>query len=321
MMPTFLSGAATVFLLAAAASYAQTQSSDMKQGTQSQGQAIITVVPSNNSDEHPIRVSEQDIKEIKVAGKPSQVTGWTPLRNQPVELVLLIDNEAQVNFGNQLNDIKKFSQELPPNTRMGIAWMQNGGAVMESPLSSDPAEIGKGIRLPSGMAGANASPYFSLSALAKNWPSQNRRARRVVLMICDGIDDYNPRYDPNDPYVQTAMKDAIRSGLIVYSIFWPERGHLASFGWAQNAGQNLLTQLTEATGGKNFWQGFGDPVSIDTYLKDLRKRISNQYAIGFTGPAADKPSVERFDLKLSVPSAKVDSPQQVLVQPNPQAER
>ena len=305
--------------MVAATSYAQKQNNDMSRDTQGQGQAIVTVIPSSNSDEHPIRVSRQDIREIKVAGKPSQVTGWIPLQNQPLELIVLIDDGTRVNFGNQLNEIKKFSQELPPKTQMAVAWMQNGRAVMGGPLSSDPAQIGKGVRLPSGALGANASPYFSLSDLAKNWPSQNRHARRVVLMICDGIDDYNPRYDPNDPYMQAAMKDAIRSGLIVYSIFWPDSGHLARFGWAQDAGQNLLTQLTEATGGINFWQGLDDPVSIDSYLKDLRKRVSNQYAISFTAPPTEKPSFERFDLKLTVPAAKVAAPQQVLILPNTQA--
>jgi hypothetical protein len=318
MKPTFLLAVAATTLFAAGISNAQSQNagSAQKQGMEGQGQAIITVVPSHSNDaERTIQISQQDVKEIKVAGKPSQITGWTSLRDQPLELVVLISSEARASFGNQLEQLTKFSQELPPQTLMAVAWMQNGRAVFASPLSSDPSQIAKGIHLPSGMSGANSSPYFSLSSLAKNWPSQNRHARREVVMITDGIDDLNPRYDPDDPYVHTAINDSVRSGLVVYSIFWPDRDRLARFGWAQDAGQNLLTQLTAATGGTNFWQGIGDPVALDPYLKDLRHRLNNQYAISFSAPLGNKPSVENFDLKISVPSAKVDTPKQVFVHP------
>jgi len=314
MKSALIVSAATALFLAAGSSYAQ-------KDAQGQGQAIVTIVPSHPS-EQAIQVSQQDIKEIKVSGKPSQVTGWTSLRQQPLELILLIDSELSTDFGNQLNEINQFAKELPNNTQMAIAWMQNGNAILASPLSSDPAQITKGVHLPNGIAGGvNSSPYFSLDNLAKNWPSQDRHARREVLMISDGIDDYNPRFDPNDPYMQTAKDNSIRAGIVVYSIFWPDNDRLSRFGWTRQGGQNLLTELTEATGGTNFWQGTSSPVNIQPYFKDLRTRVENQYAIDFTAPARGKPSIESFSLELSVPSAKVDYPRQVLVVPSGQAEK
>lgn len=316
--------AAAILVSTAGLSYSQSQNiaTDQRQAAEDQGVAIVTIVPSHdNNPEQRVQVSQQDIKELKVDGKVAQVTGWMPLQNQPLELILLISADTRTSFGTQLQEISHFAQELPPHTRMAVAWMQNGRAVLANPLSSDPAQINKSISLPPGIAGANASPYFSLSDLAKNWPSQSHHARREVVMICDGIDDYNPRYDPNDPYVQTAISDSVRAGLVVYSVFWPDRDRLSRFGWNQDAGQNLLTELTEATGGTNFWQGFGNPVTLNPYFKDLRVRFNNQYAVSFAAPAVSKPGIERFDFKMSVPSAKVDSPQQVLVEPNTQAQR
>ena len=32
------------------------------------------------------------------------------------------------------------------------------------------------------------------------------------------------RYDPEDPYVETAVNDSVRAGLIVYSIYWKDMG-------------------------------------------------------------------------------------------------
>lgn len=49
--------------------------------------------------EQPVFVSQQDIKEFKVGGKPAQVNGWTPLRDRRVELALLIDTGARASLG------------------------------------------------------------------------------------------------------------------------------------------------------------------------------------------------------------------------------
>jgi hypothetical protein len=170
----------------------------------------------------------------------------------------------------------------------------------------------KGLRIPSGSPGENASAYVCLSDLAKHWPSQDRSARRIVVMITDGVDYYNPRYDPEDPYMQTAITDSVRSGLVVYSIYWENKGRFDRTWYANNAGQNLLLQLAEATGGESYWQGLGNPVSFAPYFKDLNRRLQNQYEVAFTAPV-NKPGVESMKLKVNNGAAKVDAPQQVYV--------
>jgi hypothetical protein len=134
-----------------------------------------------------------------------------------------------------------------------------------------------------------------------------------VLMVTNGVDNYNPRYDPDDPYVQAAMQDSIRAGLVVYSIYWANQGRFGATSYANNTGQNLLVQLTEATGGKSFWEGTGNPVSFQPYLEEFGRRLRNQYELSFVTQFNGKPAVEGMKLKLSVPGAEVNSPQQVLV--------
>ena len=80
-----------------------------------------------------------------------------------------------------------------------------------------------------------------------------------------------------------------------------------------NAGQNLLLTVTQATGGNSYWEGVGNPVSLQPFLQDLRRRLSNQYELNFTAPSNGKPQVETMKVDLKVPSAKVASPQRVLV--------
>ena len=283
---------------------------------QGQGQAIVTVMPKHEGEAAP-NVTQQDIQSARVNGKQVRVTGLRSLRDpqNKAELVLLIDDAARPSFGRQIADIQQFVRSLPPNVSAGIAYMQNGRAVFHGPLSNDHEQVLSALRLPTGVPGVDASPYFCLSDLAQHWPSQDRGARREVVMITDGIDYYYRRFDPDDPYVQAAMKDSVHAGLVVYSLYWENEGRIDRTIWGNNAGQSLLTEVDEATGGVNFWSGLGNPVSFQPYLDELGRRLRNQYELSFDAPLKGKPEVQTFRLKLTAPGASVTSPQQVLVYP------
>ena len=278
-----------------------------------QGRAVVTILPSAKNGTVS-QVPAQSLK-LKVNGKDSTVTNFSPLAdaNSPVELVLLLDGGSRTSLGTEFNDIETFVKEMPPNTRMAIAYMENGRASFASQLSSNGADVLKGLHLSSGFPGSNASPYFCLSDLAKSWPSHDRTARREVLMVTDGVDNYDRRYDPEDPYVTTAINDSVKAGLVVYSIYWKDMGRANNTWYQTNAGQNLLLTVTQATGGNSYWEGVGNPVSLQPFLQDLRRRLNNQYELSFTAPSNGKPEVESLKVDLKVPSAKVDSPQKVLV--------
>lgn len=278
-----------------------------------QGQVIVTILPKNANDSAP-SVSPQDLT-IKVNGKDSKVAIFQALKGatNPVELVVLIDGSARTSLGRQLNDIEQFVKSLPPNVRASIGYMQNGNTELTGPLTADHAAVLKGLHIPAGAPGSNASPYFCISDLAKRWPSQDRSARREVIMVTDGVDEYNRRYDPDDPYLQAAIQDSVKAHMVIYAIYWRDSGRFDQTGYANNTGQNLMLQVTDATGGKSFWEGTGNPVSFQPYLEELIRRLNNQYELSFVTPVKGKPEVETFKLKFKVPGAQVDAPQQVLV--------
>lgn len=292
-------------VLAASPVFAQNQSG--------QGRAVVTILPSQKNG-NVGQIATQSLK-LKVNGKQSAVTSFNPLEeaNSPVELVLLLDSGARTSLGTQFSDIQKFVGEMPPNSRMAIAYMVNGRAQFASPLSAKAPDVLKGLHLSNGIPGSNASPYFCLSDLAKNWPSHDRTARREVLMITDGVDNYERRFDPEDPYVQAAINDSVRAGLVVYSIYWKDMGRFNAGWYETNAGQNLLLEITQATGGNSYWEGMGNPVSLEPFFQDLRRRLNHQYELSFTAPSNGKPQVASMKVDLHVPAAKVDAPQKVLV--------
>jgi hypothetical protein len=292
-------------LMASAPAFA---SSENQQG---QGQAVITVLPAKNAA--PAAVNPQDLS-LKVNGKATSITNLQSLRdaNSKVEMIVLIDDSARTSLGNQISYVSEFVKTLPPNTSVTIGYMQNGNAVLASPLTTNRDQVVKALHIPMGVPGVNASPYFSLSALARNWPSSDTDARREVVMITNGVDNYDPHYDPYDPYMQTAINDALKAHVMVYSIYWTDAGRMGRGMFAANAGQNLLEMVTQATGGNSYWIGVGNPVSVAPYLDDIKQRLNNQYEVSFMAPSNGRPEMATFKLKVNS-GLKVDAPQQVLV--------
>jgi hypothetical protein len=284
---------------------------DQKQETQAS--TVITILPEN---ETPGGIP-QDALHLKLDGRQSTITGFTPLREpqSQVEMVVLIDDGARASLGTQMNDIAKFITSQPSDTKVAVAYMMNGRAVLNGPLTTDHQAAIRNLHLPMvGNAGISGSPYFCLSDLAKNWPSNHANARREVVMITDGVDYYNVRYDPDDPYVQAAMNDAVRAQLIVYAIYWRSADRFDRTLYAANDGQNLLAQLTQATGGASYWQGTGNPVNLTPYFQDINRRIDNQYELAFMTAIGNKPEMQTIQLHVSA-HAKVAAPQEVYVHP------
>jgi hypothetical protein len=270
-----------------------------------QGQAVVTILTKHN--EVAPTVAQQDVS-VKVNGKDSPVTGWQPFKgaNDTLELVVMIDSGAR-NMGRQFEEIGQFIENQGPHTRIAVGYMQNGRTAMAGPFSADHKQVMSEVHLP---VGPTTNPYFSLSDLAQNWPSQDRRARREVVLLSDGVDPENRRFDPEDPYVQSAIRDSVRAGMVIYTIYWRSRpeGDIST-----NGGQSLLDELSQATGGYSYWSGTGNPVSFQPFFEDVMRRFDNQYGLEFTAKLERKPTVETLKLKVEGLGLQVTAPQQVFV--------
>jgi len=279
---------------------------------QGQGQAVVTVLPAHGN-EAPASLNSQDLT-VKVNGKDSTITNFTPLRgaNGRLELVVLMDSGARTSLSTQLGEIRDFVKNLPPDAKVTIGYMENGISRLSGPLTTDHDAVLKNLHIPAGFAGQDASPYFCLSSLVKNWPSNDRSARREVVMVSDGVDPYYRGIDLDDPYMNAAISDSVRSGVVVYSIYWENKGRFSRTMWGNDIGQNLLLQVTQATGGNSYWQGLGNPVSFQPFLQDIQRRLQNQYEVGFTAPVK-KAEVANLKLKVNGISGKVAAPGEVYV--------
>jgi hypothetical protein len=227
-----------------------------------------------------------------------------------LELFLLLDDAAGASLGSQFEDLRKFINFQPATTRIGVGYMRDGTVDIVQNLTEDHSKAAKALRLPLGIAGVNASPYFSVSDLIKRWPEAP--VRREILMISDGIDRYGPG-GASDPYVDEAVEQAQRAGIVIFSIYTPGAGHFGHSFWRINWGQNYLSQLADETGGESYYLGSEAPVSFSPYLDDLGHRLLHQYLLTFLAKPVKKAAMQSVKLRTEVPNAELVAADRVYV--------
>ena len=244
-------------------------------------------------------------------------TSLSPVKPNGAQIALLIDDGLRESVGREISTLRSFVTNLPAGTEVFVGYMSNGRVQQESFFTTEHASAAAKIRLPQGVAGISASPYFCLSEFVKHWPVEGfdgagtHAKARFVLMITNGVDPYNgstSAMNQDSPYVQTAVHDAQRAGVQVYSIYYADagmRGGRASF-----SGQSYLAQVAEGTGGRAYYEGTGNPVSMAPFLKQFQASISETYIATFLASGKDTVDVK---VRSTVPHLKVRAAQTVKV--------
>ena len=303
-----------LFLLSLAA--VGTAASQLAPSTQVAARMVVTAVASKGSDVPAISREDVMVREGKDRDK---VLDWVAAAGDHagLEFFLMIDDSAGDNVGSQLEDLRRFILAQPATTKVGVAYMQNGTAQVLQAPTADHQQAAKTLRLPTGVPGVNASPYFSLSDLIKRWPSSPNR--REVLMITSGVDAYWSN-GPDDPYVDSAIGDAQRAGVIVFSIYNPGAGHFGQSFYRGWYGQMFLSQVSERTGGESYYSNFSGPaVSFSPYLNQLAERLLRQYWLAFAPKPRKKAGLQPVKVMTEVPNAELVAADRVWVPATPGA--
>jgi hypothetical protein len=273
---------------------------------------MVVTVEAHHGSDIPV-INREDVMVYEGRDRDT-VTDWVPAQGDhaALELFVLLDDGSSFNLGSQVDDIRKFIDAQPASTQVGVAYMQDGIARIVQNLTNDHALAAKVLRLPLGSAGANASPYFAVSDLVKRWPESS--ARREVLMVSDGIDRYYGIGDLQDPYLDTAIHNAQRAGIMVSAIYLPGAGHFGHSYWQSYWGQLYLAQLADKTGGESYYFGLTGPaVSFAPYLEELTQRMSHQYLLTFLAKPQKKAGMQRVKIKTEVSHADLVSAEEVYV--------
>jgi hypothetical protein len=251
--------------------------------------------------------------QLKEAGKTVQVTGWSQVESsgKSIELAFVIDDSLRGTAGVQMNDVKTFFQALPPGVAVYVGYMQNGHvAAATQGFTADRAAAIKALRVPMGVPGGNASPYFCISDFVRRWPSKNNGSTRVMFTVTNGVDNYTGTspLDMDSPYVDDAIRDAQKAGVLVYSLYYPDNGMRGGRGAL--SGQNYLNKMAEETGGISYYQGTFTPVSFEPYLKQFYGDLGRLFELRFLSP---KNGLQPIKLSTDVQGVKLTAPEQVFI--------
>jgi hypothetical protein len=268
--------------------------------------SVPTQTLIHEDTKNPVPLTPANVT-IQVNNHNTTLTSLDQVPPSGAQVALLLDDGLRTSFARNLSDMQRFVATLPAGTEIFIGYMQNGRVVPAQPFTTDHAAAAAHLRITEGFAGASSSPYFCLSDFVKHWPGpgesrsnpeqvapitsstgSSRQKARFVIMITNGVDPYNGSVSPlnqDSPYVQTAIRDAQRAGVPVYSIYFTDagiRGGAASF-----SGQSYLSQLADATGGTSYYEGTFNPVSLTPFFNQFQKAIAETYVATFPAEGHD----------------------------------
>ena len=300
---------AVVFVLAALAFSSHTVESRVPAASTVPVHMVVTAEARHGTD---VPVIKREDVTVNQGRERVQVTDWVPLEGEhaALQLFVLVDDASGATLGAQLEDLRRFILSQPPSAAIGVGYMRDGTVDILQNLTSDHALAAKALRLPLGTAGALASPYLSIGDLIKRWPESP--VRREILMVSDGIDRFGG-VGPANPYVDTAIEQAQRAGVIIYAIYATGIGHFGHTYWRFFWGQNYLSKVTTETGGEAYFLGYDTPVSFSPYLDDLTRRLTHQYLLTFLAKPGKKPGLQPVKIRTEVPNAELVAADMVYV--------
>lgn len=263
---------------------------------------------------------------VSVNNHKQPLSAWSPVAPANAQVALLIDDGLRESLGREISNLQDFVKKLPPGVEVLVGYMQYGHVVAEQSFTANHERAASTIHLPDGIAGVSASPYLCLSDFVKKWPGSApasagidtvvpvQHKARFVLMLSNGVDPYNGStsvLNQDSPYVAAAVEDAQRAGVAVYTIYFGAAG--VHGGSANFSGQSYLSQLTEGTGGVNYYEGTGNPVSMAPFLHKFQNAIAETYIATFNATASSNREREMVRLRITAPNIKLRAPEQVRV--------
>lgn len=269
-------------------------------------QLLVTVEAAKNAAATELTQADVMVRE---GHDRVPVTAVTPLKGQPLELYIAIDQAVGPELDSKLTDISKFVNSLPNNIAVGVVYLQDGGISIRQQPTTDHAAAAKAVGLPT--PGLGVSPFESISELVKKWPPSN--GRREIVLFSPGIEPFGP-HELDNPFVDQAMTAVQRAGIQVFAIYTPAGGHWGHTFWRETWGESYLSQLADESGGEGYDMTGMHEVTFAPFLADVTTKIENQYLVAFTPKPQSKPGFAQVRVFTEVPHLSLLAPDRAWVE-------
>lgn len=233
-------------------------------------------VAVNVTDAHgaPVPGLTQSDFQVSEDGRPQKIAFFEKDSTTPLSIVLALDTSESI-FNNErlekeaarhfVNAIVRDQDELD--------LMDFSDTVREIvPFTNQKKQIERGLNE---LQPGDETVLYDAVYLASQRLSQTRQdagRRRVLVLITDGVDTKDTRYEQ-------ALEQAQRAGAMIYSlIIVPVEADAGR----NTGGEHALIQMSEDTGGKYYY--VGDPKDLDAAFSHVSDDLRTQYVLGYYAP-------------------------------------
>jgi hypothetical protein len=271
----------------------------------------ITTVTAVGKKQPPPPIKKEDV-ELFQGKERVPVADWR--RGENLFLAILIDDSLDSEVASQWNDLKAFIDAQPQTTYVAVAYSRNASAAVAQDFTNDHALAAKALRITSGSGGAFSSPYLSVQDWIKRWPDHGGD-RRSIIMVSSGVDYFRGGFDPVDPDLDSTIEQAQKKNINVWTIYYPDAGHVGRRFFRVFNAQSNLSRLSEETGAESYYLGSGVPVTLKPYFEEIQGHLENQYLLSFAGNGGKKGKFERIKVMTEIPMVEFMVPSAVFVSP------
>jgi hypothetical protein len=262
------------------------------------GTVTMTVTAVAKKDAAPPAINREDV-QFFVNKERTQIANWR--RGGKLYLAVLIDDSLDNDVASQWNDLTEFFRSQPETTYISVSRARNGAAEVAQDFTNNHELAAKALRIPMG-PGAFSSPYLAVIDLLKRLPA-GPADRRSILLISSGVDYFHGNF-PDSPDLQSAYERAQKENVNIWSIYYPDAGHLGRRWFRAFRGQNDLSRLAESTGAESYYLGVSEAVTFKPYFDELTTHFRNQYLLTFRGNLGPKGRFQRVRLATETPGVQ-----------------
>jgi len=255
-------------------------------------------VAVNVTDAHgaPVAGLTQSDFQISEDSHPQKIAFFEKDSTTPLSIVLAIDSSESI-FNNVrlekeaarhfVNAILRDQDELD--------LMDFSDTVREIvPFTNRKKQVERGLNQ---LQPGDETVLYDAIYLASQLLSQTRQdagRRRVLVLITDGVDTKDTRYEQ-------AIEQAQRAGAMIYSlIIVPVQADAGR----NTGGEHALIQMSEDTGGKYYY--VEDPKDLDAAFSHVSDDLRTQYVLGYYAPQGVRhdQSLRTIGVQMSDPSLR-----------------
>lgn len=228
----------------------------------------------------------------------------------PMSIAFVIQDDLAGNFNLQIRDIQDFIRNLPKSTRVMVAYSRSGSLDVRQRFTDDLEKAAKSLRIVSGNSSLGPrSPFDGVSdALARfdGVPS----GRRAILLFSDGLDTsqgLNLASISQSFELDQSILKAQRKGVAVYSFYSPTATSENERSIFVLAAQGALAKLSDATGGRAFYQGSIAPISYLPFFRELSLSLNRQFSLTYLSTHMKK-GYHKISVTSTNPEIKIEHP-------------